>query len=153
MFRLNQTYKHEVILYSPFPNPANNGADWAYLSQYCYIAVERYLSGAAINAHGNSVSWCQAQYQSSKNSYRGVGVPATRLFLGEHFGQTVAGTAWGRSGVSKAGWANAIRARADAARNVGFAGFVSFAWGKNGMGVTEAEMIYYEDVYRAKRLP
>ena len=151
--RLKVTYGHEVVLFSPFANPANNAADWVPLSQNCYIAIEKYLSGAVINANGNSVAWCQAQYQSSKNSYLGLGIASSRLYLAEHFAHTVSGTAWGRSGVSYAGWENAIRARADAARNVGFAGFCSYAWGKNGMGVSEADMVHFEDVYRAKLLP
>ena len=41
--------------------------------------------------------------------------------------------AWGRSGVSYAGWDNAIKVRADAAKEVGFAGFIGYAWGKNGV--------------------
>jgi hypothetical protein len=151
--RLKNTYGHSVILFSPFPNPANNAADWVPLSGNCYIAIEKYLSGATVNAHANSVSWCQSQYQSSKDSYTGLGISSTKLYLAEHFGHTVAGTGWGRDGCSYAGWDNAIKARADAAKNVGFAGFIGYAWSKNGMGVSEADMVHFEDTYRAKVLP
>ena len=151
--RLHDVHGHEVILFSPFGNPGANGADWAPLSTNCYIAIEKYLSGASINANGNSVEWCRKQYQASKDAYVALGVHASRLYLAEHFAQTVAGTAWGRSGVSEAGWHNAIRARADGAKLVGFAGFVGYAWGKNGMGVSEAEMIRYQETYKSKVLP
>jgi hypothetical protein len=151
--RLKNTYNHEIILASPFANPANNAADWVPLSNNCYIGIEKYLSGAAINASGNSKTWCKNQYQSSKTSYLNLGIAAEKLYLFEHFGHTVAGTNWGRSGVSYAGWDNAIKVRADAAREVGFAGFVGYAWGKNGMGVSEADMVHFEQTYSSKVLP
>jgi hypothetical protein len=151
--RLKNTYNHEVILFAPFANPGANAADWVPLSQNCYIAIEKYLSGAAVNGSGNSVAWCQQQYQASKDAYVALGIDPSRLYLAEHFGETVAGTAWGRAGVSDAGWQNAIRARATAAHNVGFAGFVGYAWSKNGMGVSEADMVTHEQVYRTKTLP
>lgn len=151
--RLKNTHNHTIILAAPFANPANNASDWVPLSQNCYIGIEKYLSGAAINASGNSKTWCKSQYQSSKNSYLNLGIAADRLYLFEHFGHTVAGTAWGRSGVSYAGWDNAIKVRADAAKEVGFAGFVGYAWGKNGMGVSEADMVHFEQTYSSKVLP
>jgi hypothetical protein len=151
--RLKNTYGHSIVLASPFANPANNAADWVPLSQNCYIGIEKYLSGAAINASGNSKTWCKSQYQSSKTSYLNLGIAADRLYLFEHFGHTVAGTNYGRSGVSYAGWDNAIKVRADAAREVGFAGFVGYAWGKNGMGVSEADMVHFEQTYATKVLP
>jgi hypothetical protein len=151
--RLKTTYGHSIVLAAPFANPANNAADWVPLSNNCYIGIEKYLSGAAINASGNSKTWCKSQYQSSKDSYLNLGIAADRLYLFEHFAHTVAGTAWGRSGVSYAGWDNAIKVRADAAKEVGFAGFVGYAWGKNGMGVSEADMVHFEQTYASKVLP
>jgi hypothetical protein len=151
--RLKATYGHSIILAAPFANPANNAADWVPLSGNCYIGIEKYLSGADINASGNSVSWCQTQYQSSKTSYLNLGIAASQLYLFEHFAHTTSGIAWGRAGVSYAGWDNAINARSTAAHNVAFAGFVGYAWDKNGMGVSEADMIHFEDTYRAKTLP
>jgi hypothetical protein len=153
IYRLKTTHNHQIILASPFSNPGNHASDWVPLSQNCYIGIEKYLSGAAINASGNSKAWCKSQYQSSKNSYLNLGIAANRLYLFEHFGHTVAGTAWGRSGVSYAGWDNAIKVRADAAREVGFAGFVGYAWGKNGMGVSQAEMVHFIQTYKSKVLP
>jgi|GEM_PF-2390155 len=151
--RLHNYYGREVILFSPFPNPAYHADDWVPLSNDCYIGLEKFLSGAAVNASGNSVSWCQSQYQSSKNSYLGLGVSASRLFLTEYFSQSVSGTNWGRSGVSYADWDAAINARSQAAHNVGFAGFISYAWIHNAMLVSEADMVHFEETYRANTLP
>jgi len=151
--RLKNTYGHSVILFAPFENPANNAADWVPLSGNCYIAIEKYLSGQEVNASGNSLTWCKNQYQSSKNSYLGLGIDPAKLYLAEHFGQTLHDTGWGRSGVSYAGWDNAIQVRADAAKQVGFAGFVGYAWGKNAMGVSDADMVHFIQTYRAKPLP
>lgn len=151
--RLKNTYNHEVIICAPFGNPGANNADWQRVASYAYIGVEKYLSGQDINASGNSVSWCQTQYQNSKNAYIARGVPTAKIYLVEHFGQTVSNTGWGRSGVSYAGWDNAINARSTAAKNVGFAGFVSFAWGKNAMLASDADLIHFEQTYTAKTLP
>ena len=150
---LKNTYNHEVIVCSPFANPGQNNTDWQAVSSYAYIGVECYLSGQEINAHSNSVSWCQTQYQNSKNSYLARGVPSSQIYLVEHFGQTVTDTGWGRSGCSYAGWDNAINARSTAAHNVGFAGFVTFAWSKNAMLVSDTDLLHFEDTYRAKILP
>lgn len=150
---LKNTYNHEVIVCAPFQNPGANDADWQAVSTYAYIGVECYLSGQEVNASGNSVSWCQSQYQASKNSYLARGVPDAKIYLVEHFGQTATNTGWGRSGVSYAGWDNAINARSTAAHNVGFAGFVSYAWSKNAMLATDTDLLHFEDTYRAKTLP
>jgi hypothetical protein len=151
--RLSVTYGHSVIVCAPFSAPANNAGDWQTLASNSYIAIEKYLTGAAINANGNSVAWCQAQYQAAKNAYLNLGIPASKLYLVEHFAQTTTGTNRGRAGVSYAGWDNAIKARADAAKNVGFAGFVSYAWAFNQMLVSDADLLHFEDTYRAKALP
>jgi hypothetical protein len=151
--RLKNTYGHSVIVCAPFQNPGANDADWVSLSNYAYIGIECYLSGQEVNASGNSVSWCQGQYQASMNSYLNRGVSSAKLYLVEHFGQTVTNTGWGRSGVSYAGWDNAINTRSTAAHNVGFAGFISFAWAKNAMLASDTDLIHFEDTYRAKTLP
>ncbi len=150
---LKNTYSHTVIVASPFPNPGANNADWQRVSSYAYIAIERYLSGQEINANGNSITWCQNLYQSSKDSYVARGVSTTKLYLVEHFGQTVTDTGWGRSGCSYVGWDNAINARSTAAHNVGFAGFCSYAWAKNAMLVSDTDLIHFENTYTAKTLP
>jgi hypothetical protein len=151
--RLNVTYGHSVILFSPFPAPLNNAADWVALSANCKIAIEKYLSGAAVNASGNSISWCQTQYQDALTHYLNLGIASSQLYLSEHFAQTVSGTAWGRGGCSYAGWDNAIHARSVGAHNCGFAGFVSYGWEHNGMLVSEADMIHFEATYAAQTLP
>ena len=61
-----------------FGNPGANNADWQRVSTYCYIGIEKYLSGQEINANGNSVTWCQNLYQGSKDSYLARGVAASK---------------------------------------------------------------------------
>ncbi len=112
-----------------------------------------YLSGKEVNANGNSVSWCQTQYQAAVSAYGALGVPKNRLFLFEHFANTDASVGYGRGGVSVAGWHNAIKARAIAAKNVGFAGFVSYAWGGNAMHAPEADRLAFMDTYNQQQLP
>ncbi len=150
---LQNTYGYSVVLFSPFTNPANNNADWQAIATNGYIAVENYLSGQEILAQNFSVSWCQSVYQSSIVSYNALGVPTSRLLLGEHFAQTVLNTGFGRSGVSSNDWDHAINARSQAAANAGFAGFIGYAWDKDGMNVDTNEMIHYEDTYAANALP
>ncbi len=150
---LKNTYAHTVIVASPFDNPGANDADWQRVSSYAYIGIENYLSGQEINANGNSISWCQTQYQNSKNSYAARGVSTTKMYLVEHFGQTVSNTGWGRSGASYAGWDNAINARSTAAKNCAFAGFISYAWAKNAMLASDTDLIHFENTYTAKTLP
>ena len=81
------------------------------------------------------------------------GVATSQLYLVEHFGQTVTDTGWGRSGCSYAGWDNAINARSVAAHNVGFAGYVSYAWSKNAMLVSDTDLIHFEDTYQGNVVP
>jgi hypothetical protein len=150
---LRIAYGYNVILYSPFPNPGANNSDWQNVSADAYIGIENYLSGAEVQANGLSVSYCQGQYQSSINSYTGRGVPRARLMLGEHFAQTLSGTSYGRSGISSNDWDITIVVRDQAAVNVGFSGFLSYAWGGNDMGVSTNEQLHFEDTYATNRLP
>ena len=151
--RLNSYYGYNVILASPFPNPGANNADWQRVSTYAYIGIEKYLSGERIRDFGFSVDWCESQYRSSMQSYINRGVSPDRLFLFEHFAHTTEGFNWGRAGVSFEEWELALNTRHAAVRNVGFPGFVSFAWSKNAMGVSDDELIYFENVYTAVPLP
>lgn len=150
---LHTTYGYSVIVYSPFPTVAGNDASWQAVSADAYIAVENYLSGQEVGAQDFSVSWCQSQYENTVNTYNARGVPTSRLILGEHFGQTVAGTGWGRAGVSSNDWDSAIRARDAALLETGFAGFIGYDWGNDDMGVSTNEMIHFEDTYAADPLP
>lgn len=154
MTSLTQTYNYKVILASPFANPGANNASWQALSNLgVYIGVENYLSGEEVRDNGYSVAWCQAQYQSSKNSYIARGVAPGQIFLFEHFGNNVAGTGWGRSGVSVAEWDQAILVRGQAIQNVAFAGFCSYAWSSNSLGASAAEQVHFEDTYASQLLP
>lgn len=142
-----------VLIASPFSAPGANAASWAALAEHAWIGVESYLSGQEINATGNQVVWCEQQYQTSKDAYTSKGVPEDRLVLFEHFGGTLTDTGWGRSGVSDAGWINAIEARSAAAASVGFAGFASYAWSSNLIHEDEAARISFIDTYVAQPLP
>ena len=102
---------------------------------------------------GFSLSTVQANYQRTETTYNNLGVPTSRLFLGEDYAQTTSGTSYGRAGVSMDDWDHAIELRSQAIHNVGFYGSISFAWSKNAMGVLEDEMTHYEDTYRAQTLP
>lgn len=155
--RLKNTYNHAIIFFSPFKNPTGNSADWTSLSNYAHIAIEGYLGGEAVNGSGNSVSWCQSQYQSYVDSYHARGVPYDMIYMAEHYGNTVYGTGYGRSGASYAGWDNAIKTRCTAIHNIFTAGhlggYISYGWGGNGMGVSEADQCHFEDTYATKTLP
>jgi hypothetical protein len=127
--RLKNTYGHKVVMLAPFQTAITNDADWQGLAANAYIGIECYLSGREIRAQNYSVAWCQNQYQASKNSYLARGIPASKLFLTEHFGWTSDTAGWGRASVLENEWHQAIDARSEAAQNVGFAGFVAYGWG------------------------
>lgn len=150
---MKETNHFNVILFAPFANPGANAASWTALSNYVYIGVENYLSGEEIKAQNFSVSWCQSQYQSSVNSYSSLGMPRQKLVLTEHFAHTLSGTGWGRAGITSNEWNQAIVARSQAALNVGFAGYSSYAWVYNHMLVSKEEMIHFEQVYATNPLP
>ena len=150
---LKSDYGFNVILFSPFPNPGANNADWQAVAGDAFIGIENYLSGAEVKSQGYSVSYCQSQYQSSITSYNSLGVNPARLMLGEHFAQTTSGNTFGRSGIASNEWDTVITARNQAALNAGFAGFLSYAWSKNGMLVSDQEMLHFEDTYRTNQLP
>lgn len=150
---LKNTHGKTPVVASPFPKPGANGASWAELQKYAFIGAEVYLSGKEINANGNSVSWCQTQYQAAITAYGNLGVPKSRLYLFEHFANTDATVGWGRAGVSVAGWKNAITARSTAIKNVGFAGFVSYGWGGNAMHAPESDRLAFMALYNQQALP
>lgn len=144
---LHNTYGHDVIIYAPFTTPGANASDWDSLASNAYIGVEDYISGAQMVAENYSVSWATGVYDSAKAYYEALGVPADRLMLGEEFGQSTSGTAYGRSGVSEADWNLAIAARDQAALDANYVGFLSYAWSKNQMLVPSAEQDEFEDTY------
>ena len=150
---LKTNYGFNVILFSPFATVGANGADWQAVSANAWIGIENYLDGAQIQSQGYSVSWCQGQYQNSIDAYTARGVARARLLLGEHFGHTVAGTGWGRSGITSNEWDQAIVARSQAAINLAFTGYLTYSWGGNGMLVSDGELVHFEDTYRTNPLP
>ncbi len=151
--RMHVEHGRKVIIAAPFARPGHHAADWQAIAAHAWIAAEVYLTGADVNASGNSVPWCKERYQESKSAYLGLGIPASRLMLVEHFGNTAKGTKWGRAGVGDAGWRNAIRARSRAAREVGFAGFLSYSWASNQMEDTWQDRLGHIDAYAGQILP
>ena len=151
--RMAQTYSKSVVVASPFPAPAANAVDWTALAGNAYVAVEVQLTGKEVNGNANSVSYCKAQFQASATAYAGVGVSLARLMLVDSYADSAAATGFGRQGVSMAGWTNAIAARAQGAHEVGFAGYVSYAWANNEMADTPATRTGFEDSYLANPLP
>lgn len=150
---LKGTFGKTPILASPFPAPGAHAPDWTALAADAFIAVEVQLTGKEVNANGNSVAWCKGEYQKSITAYANVGVPLTRLMLVDNFANSGPDTPFGRQGVSEAGWKNALSARATAAGQLGFAGYVSYAWGNNEMSDDDATRAAFEDVYTSHALP
>lgn len=151
---LKNDFGYNVILYSPFPNPGANNSDWVAVSADAYIGIENYLSGQDVTNNNFLLSWCQSQYQSSITSYSARGVAQDKMMLGEHFGQTLAGTGYGRSGVSSNNWDKVIVVRDQALLNLAFKGFLSYSWGgSNALVVSDAERNHFEDTYRTNPLP
>src|SRR5262249_46033327 len=129
----------DAILASPFERPGRNDSDWQAVSEDAFIAAETYLSGGEIRDAGFSVDWWRERYERSKWAYLNRGVPESKLMLIEHFGQTTEQSGWGRAGVSFEDWDTAIVVRSMAAQQVGFVGFLSYAWAKNAMEVSDEE--------------
>ncbi len=153
--QLHDTYGYTVVTYAPFSTVTSRNATYLQqISAKSYIAVENYLSGEEVMAGGTTyasrVAWAEAQYKGSISSFEAQGVPGSKIYLGEDFANTVAGTGWGRAGISASDWDMVIQIRQDAIRAAGFPGFLAYAWGGNDMGITEAEMIEHEYYYRSR---
>ena len=151
--RLSRTHGRTPIIAAPFARPANHPDAWRALAAEAYVAAEVYLTGKEINASGNSASFCASAYQASKDAYTRLGIPASRLMLVEHYGSTASGTKWGRAGVGRDGWHNAIEARAEGARRADFAGYISYSWASNQMHDPESRRLGFIDTYAAQKLP
>ena len=161
---LNDVYGYKVITYSPYETVGTaNASSWQALAAKSYIAIESYQSGTEVwnsgSTNASRLAWAQGKYQNSKNTYLAAGVPESRLFVSEHFANNdaihgqhgVHAAGWGRAGLaSAADWDTVIQIRQDAIYNVGFAGFLAYNWGGNGMGVTQAEQIQHEYYYRSR---
>jgi hypothetical protein len=150
---MKNTHGKSVVIAAPFPKPGANATSWTELQKYGFIGAEVYLSGKEVNAYGNSVSWCEDQYQAAIDAYGALGVPKSRLYLFEHFGNTDSTVGWGRAGVSVDGWHNAIKARSEAIKNLGFAGFLSYGWAFNAMHAPESDRLAFMATYVQQDLP
>ena len=144
-----------VVLCAPFQRPGAHAEDWQAVATNACIGIECYLSGKAIKDAGFSTNWCETQYRTSKEKYMRLGVPPDRLFLVEDFANTedAADKTWGRQGVSAADWDKAIAVRAAASHKVGFAGFIGYGWSGDRMKAPDADLVHFENIYRAQALP
>lgn len=139
--RLKDYHGKSICIFSPWQNPSGNSADWQALAGNAYIGDECYLSGQEIAAQSYSASWCQTQYQNSKNSYTALGLAGSKVFLLEHFAHNLSGAGCGRSGLAAvADWILAIQRRSTGSNNVAFNGFVAYGWGINSYGAAEWAM-------------
>lgn len=155
--RLKNTYGHKVILFAPFQTVSQNDTDWTAVSANAFIAAECYLSGEELRQNGRSSiaemqAWAETQYQACKDSYINHGVPSSKLFIAEHYGQTASGTGWGRAGVTTSTWENCIRARCRAIKSVGFSGTASYCWGCNGLGTGDSYLLQFEQAYASEKM-
>ena len=93
-------------------------------------------------------SHCRQRYESMKRAYGRLGVPARRLFLTEHFGNTKRGGSGGprgRWGIAPDTWHSVIEARCAAATASGFAGYVTYAWMYNQ--INEPNPVRFTNAY------
>jgi autotransporter-associated beta strand protein len=153
--RLHDVHGFSVVTFAPFATVGTaRAADWQRVAAKSYIGIENYLSGAEVMNGGSDyasrLAWAQSQYQASKSTYMAAGVTFDRLFLGEHFGNTVSGIGYGRSGIASSDWDTVLQIRQDAIRNIGFPGFLAYNWGGNTMGITTAEQLQHEYWYRTR---
>ncbi len=140
--RLALQWNKWVIIAAPIWNPGSgaHNDDWRALQVHAYIATEVYTSGhlsaRTIISQGNPVGYCAQQYRNAALSFQQAGVPVNRLMLVEYFANTLADTKtpWGRWGVSAEDWHRVIKARAQAASSIDFAGHISYGWANNAMG-------------------
>jgi hypothetical protein len=156
-----------VVVFSPFTLPSHGGnlaerqEAWSSVAAHAYIAVESYLPGSAIVAAADTPEgrqeWCETRYTEMLASYQAIGVTPGKLFLCEHFGQTLASVGRGRTGVSPDDWLSAIDARSLAAKDLAnagrFSGYATYAWGYNQMGADEQSLVRFEEAYTAHALP
>ena len=151
-----QTRGLRPVVFSPFPSPPKNRADWKTLADHAHIAVENYVGGHAIVAQGkNAPAFCEQQYGATMTRYTGHGIAPERIFITEHFGHTkLVGTVRrGRCSITMNQWLNTIDTRTAALQKLGFGGFVSFAWMYNQMGAPLGDLLKATDRYLARRLP
>ena len=154
---LSQHHERKVLLPVQFKLPSIYDADhawwWKQLDKYCYLGIEGYLSGQrVVDVIGNEVGAIRAEYQKMKDSFAEVGVRPQRLFLIEHFGQTLSGTDYGRAGIAAWKWKKVIVNRAAAARGM-FFGVVSYGWKGNAMLESDDKRLGFMQTYMEQELP
>jgi hypothetical protein len=128
--RLADHYGKHVVVFSQFATvTTQHASDWAKLAAKAFVGIEVQVTGADVAADPSSA---YTKYEAAAKAYDKAGVHSNRQMLVDNFSNSSAGTGWGRSGVSADQWRNAIKVRTAAAKKVGFAGYVTYAWSGNG---------------------
>lgn len=138
------------VVFAPFKFPTRPVEEWRQLGRAGFIGIEGYLDSARVAsvAPEQRAAFCRSEYAKMLRAYEAQGVPASRLFLTEHFAQTRRGQPGGprgRWGIQAEHWASVIRARSEGAAALPFGGHVTYAWMYNQMG--EQDLSRFADEY------
>jgi len=152
---LKTKYKLKVVVFAPFDVPKQSATEWKALSKYAYIGIENYVDGRELKKNTFSLTWLKMKYQASVAAFARFGVSKSRLFVAEHYGNSLAAKSFGRGGISSADWIKTIKLRTEAIDSVGFKGFVAYSWWGNQMAETWKQRDKYYAAYLAgvERLP
>jgi len=120
-----------------------------------YLGLELYQTGAQVEANGFSYSRTRAFYASPQRYIYGLGIPKSKVFMFEDYGNTAAGSVVGRAGVSHASWLRVIKLRNQAIASLNFAGTMTYGWWDNQMRDPPSirDEYYAAHVASRKKLP
>jgi hypothetical protein len=153
---------NNIILWSPrYLASKTYASSFQAIAQNAYIGLESYLDGYRIkNSYNYNLAQVQAYYQGYFDAWtsttNGPGLPASKIFAGEHFGiypnNYVAGQYFGSNGISGADWQAAIQIRDIAIHNIPFGGFIGYLWYRNFLATGDdatdlAAQFSYERAY------
>jgi hypothetical protein len=156
---LHNDQGRRVVLFTYFrPLDTQWSSEWAQIGQVANVGVEMYLSGQEVSGHGAPVTWSADEYRAWRQRFVANGVPADKVLLAEHFGQTASGKGFGRTEVSDSDWRTILHERTKAEQDADFAGYISYGWSINNVGAAgtpgavEANRLAYESIYAGFRL-
>ncbi len=155
---LHDEHGRSVVVFTWF-RPIGTPFRWAWtqIGKVAHVGVEMYLSAREIRDAGFREDWCEGQYLDWRKRFVANGVPASRVILTEHFGETAEvykgrAVGWGRAGLKDADWRRALALRTRAARDVAFAGYASYGWAGNRVQASEEDRLAHADLYLKVRL-
>jgi hypothetical protein len=140
---------HNVIVAAQMRDSLGSDESWAWhtLSQYAGIGLEWYINSDHWQGAADPQQFLVNQYGNNKARYVAAGVDPSRLMFIEIYSTSNHGVTRGENGLPVADWRTFIARRLQAARSVGFAGYISYAWDYNQAGKSEAERLGDMDVY------